>query len=451
RTLMLAIDHGYFQGPTAGLERRGDGGAEDPAGAHKRVAVGQQRQDVHVDALEARGRALEVPVVDREHERAPGGGAEDAGEAVLHAPVERGRALQEEGLLLARHAEVEVLGVLQNVHIRHGGSPSLPRPVPVAWDADDCRKGPRPSTFPDPHPVTGPERPSGMPARAERRTTSGASGTPRVIHEFDMGTVRWICLDADDLMHENTGEENYNESAYYNFYDPTQRLGGFVRIGNRPNEGYAEMTLCLYLPDGTVGFMFGRPRIADNAAFDAGGMRFEVRAPMREHAIRYEGTACLLERPLDLLDPRAAFTQNPHVPARVALDYHALSPAHGGELREQRDGRWVSVRAERAGQEVARGHREQHGRATGSVAVGDRTWTIDGFGLRDRSWGPRYWQAPRYYRWLTMNFGAGAGIAAALTVQRDGSQIQGGYLYADGQPNRPIGRVEVTSDHAGAE
>ncbi len=266
-----------------------------------------------------------------------------------------------------------------------------------------------------------------------------------------MGAVRWVCLDADDLMHENTGEENYNESAYYNFYDPAQRLGGFVRIGNRPNEGYAEMTLCLYLPDGSAGFMFGRPRIPDNARFDAGGMRFEVRAPMREHAIRYEGTACLLERPLDLLDPRAAFTQNPHVPARVALDYHALSPAHGGELREQRDGRWVSVRAERAGLEFARGHLEQHGRATGSVAVGERTWTIDGLGLRDRSWGPRYWQAPRYYRWLTMNFGAGAGIAAALTVQRDGSQIQGGYLYADGQANRPIGRVEVSSDHAGPE
>ena len=35
-----------------------------------------------------------------------------------------------------------------------------------------------------------------------------------------MGDVRLICLDADDLMHENTGESNYNESAYYNFYDP---------------------------------------------------------------------------------------------------------------------------------------------------------------------------------------------------------------------------------------
>src|SRR5262245_44499255 len=244
-----------------------------------------------------------------------------------------------------------------------------------------------------------------------------------------MGNVRWICLAEDDLMHLNTGESNYNESAYYNFYDPVQRLGGFVRIGNRPNEGYAEMTLCLYLPDGTVGFMFGRPSISDNTRFDAGGMRFEVRVPMREHVIAYQGTACLMTRPLDLLDPRAAFTQNPHVQARVELTYSAVSPAHGGELREQRDGGWVSVRAERLGQEFARGHLEQHGHAVGCVTVGERRWSIDGFGLRDRSWGPRYWQAPHYYRWLTMNFGSDAGIAAALTVQRDGRHVQGGYVW----------------------
>src|SRR5262249_43205980 len=264
-----------------------------------------------------------------------------------------------------------------------------------------------------------------------------------------MGTVRWICLDTDDLMHENTGESNYNESAYYNFYDPAQRLGGFLRIGNRPNEGYAEMTLCLYLPDGTVGFMFGRPRISDNARFEAGGMRFEVRAPMREHVIGYEGNACVLERPLDLLDPRAAFTQNPHVRASVELSYSALSPAHGGELRQERDGRWESIRAERPGQEFARGHLEQHGHAVGRVTVGERSWSIDGYGLRDRSWGPRYWQAPNYYRWLTMNFGPDAGIAAALTVQRDGRQGQGGYGWGDGRRNRRVGRVEVGSHHAG--
>ena len=77
-------------------------------------------------------------------------------------------------------------------------------------------------------------------------------------------------------MHENSGEENFNESAYYNFYDPERRVGGFVRLGNRPNEGYAEMTTCFYLPDGRVAFMFKRPEIASNAGHDAGGLRFEV-------------------------------------------------------------------------------------------------------------------------------------------------------------------------------
>jgi hypothetical protein len=266
-----------------------------------------------------------------------------------------------------------------------------------------------------------------------------------------MGDVRLVCLDADDLMHENTGEANYNESAYYNFYDPTVRFGGFVRIGNRPNEGYAEMTCCLYLPDGRVGFMFARPKIPDNAAFDAGGMRFTVKTPMREHEIRYDGTVCVMTRPLDLLDPKAAFTQNPHVPAEIALRYHGISPASGGEPRTERDGTWVSVRAERSGQEFARGHLEQHGHATGHVTVDGTTWTIDGYGLRDRSWGPRYWQAPDHYRWLTMNFGPDAGIAAARTVQRDGRAIEGGYIYTDGAPNRYIGKVEVETDLAGEE
>jgi hypothetical protein len=266
-----------------------------------------------------------------------------------------------------------------------------------------------------------------------------------------MGEVRLICLDADDLLHPNTGEANYNESAYYNFYDPTVRVGGFVRIGNRPNERHAEMTCCLYLPDGRAAFMFGRPTIADNSAFDAGGMRFTVVRPMREHRLRYDGNLCLLARPLDLLDPRAAFTQNPHVPAQLELVYTALSPAAGGEPREERDGRWVSVKVERAGQEFARGHLEQHGRAVGRVTVGDDCWTIDGYGLRDRSWGPRYWQAPDHYRWLTMNFGADAGIAAARTVQRDGRVVQGGYVYRRGEANRPLATVEIETELAGPE
>lgn len=261
-----------------------------------------------------------------------------------------------------------------------------------------------------------------------------------------MSHIRLVCLDADDLLHPNTGESNYNESAYFNFYDPAVRLGGFVRLGNRPNEGYAEMTACLYLPDGRVGFMYGRPKIAGNARFDAGGMSFEIRAPMREHHVRYEGRLCMLAHPLDLFDPKRAFTENPYEQATIDLAYHAVSPPHGGEPREERDGRWVSVKVERDGQEFARGHLEQHGHAVGRVVIGDTVHAVDGWGLRDRSWGPRYWQGPAYYRWLTMSFGPDYGIAAALTVQRDGRTLEGGYVYERGKANRPLGRVEVESD-----
>ena len=264
-------------------------------------------------------------------------------------------------------------------------------------------------------------------------------------------SAQLVLLEADDLMHPNTGEENYNESAYYNFYDPARRLGGFARIGNRPNERYAEMTLCLYLPDGRVAFMFARPEIADNAHFDAAGMRFEIRVPMREHRVQYEGRCALLARPLDLLDPKRAFTENPHGAVEVDLVYEGISPAYGGEPREKLEGGWVSVRHERPGHEFARGHLEQHGRARGRVVVDGIEHPIDGFGLRDRSWGPRYWQAPRYYRWLTMNFGPDHGLVGALTVQRDGSEVQGGYVYRRGEPNRGIARVEVDTEYGGPE
>jgi len=59
-----------------------------------------------------------------------------------------------------------------------------------------------------------------------------------------MSTSRSVRLEpADEWMHENTGEPNFNESMYFNFFDAGQRRGGFLRIGNRPNEGHAEMTV----------------------------------------------------------------------------------------------------------------------------------------------------------------------------------------------------------------
>ena len=207
----------------------------------------------------------------------------------------------------------------------------------------------------------------------------------------------------DEYMHELGPEPTFNESMYFNVYDPKAEIGAFFRVGNRANEGHAEMTVCVYLPDGRVGFMFQRPEIADNDAFDAGGLRFEVVEPFEHLKVSYDGKLVMLDDPLAMADPRSAFRDNPYLPCSVAIEYTRVSDMFGGEPEESH---------ERPGEEFARGHYEQLVGATGTITVGEDTWTVDGAGLRDHSWGPRTWQAPHYYRWLTANGGRELGLHA---------------------------------------
>ena len=59
-------------------------------------------------------------------------------------------------------------------------------------------------------------------------------------------------------------------------------------------------------------------------------------------------------------------------------------------------------------------------------------WEVDGFGLRDHSWGPRYWQAPWWYRWLTANFGDDFGFMVSIIASRDGPRRSAGSCW-DGE------------------
>ncbi len=229
---------------------------------------------------------------------------------------------------------------------------------------------------------------------------------------------------ADEHMHELGPEPNFNESMYFNLYDPAQRVGGWFRCGNRANEGYAEMTVCLYLPDGRVAFMFKRPEIADNDAFDAGGIRFDVITPFERLDVTYTGKVVVLDEPLQMADPKKAFTENPYAECEVRIEYTGVSAMFGGE---------PDTPKERPGEEFARGHYEQLIAGKGSIRVGDEEWAVDGYGLRDHSWGPRYWQAPWYYRWLTANFGADFGFMGSRIARRDGEGTRGGFVWEDGE------------------
>jgi hypothetical protein len=245
----------------------------------------------------------------------------------------------------------------------------------------------------------------------------------------------------DEYMHELGPEPNFNESMYFNLYDPSQRIGGFWRLGNRANEGQAEMTVCLYLPDGRVAFMFGRPPITSNDAFDAGGLRIEVMRPFEELHVSYRGRVVLLERPLEMADPKAAFTQNPHEDCQVAVTFTNVSTPFGGEPEEAR---------EPTGEEFARGHYEQLIAGEGTIAVGEQSWDLRGYGLRDHSWGPRYWQAPWYYRWLTANFGPSFGFMGSRIARREGPGTRGGFVW-DGTVMKLVDDIEIKTSWAGED
>ena len=111
----------------------------------------------------------------------------------------------------------------------------------------------------------------------------------------------------DEYTHTPDTAANYNESMYFNMFDPDQKVGGWFRIGNRPNEHYAETSACLYLPDGRVGFMFGRPKIENNDAMDAGGLKVDVIEPFKKLKVTYEGKVLLPRQTLRHGKPVSSF------------------------------------------------------------------------------------------------------------------------------------------------
>ncbi len=230
----------------------------------------------------------------------------------------------------------------------------------------------------------------------------------------------------DDYTHALGPEPNFNESMYFNFFDPDRAVGGFVRLGNRANEGRAEMTVCLYLADGRVLFSFKRAEIENNDAFDAGGLRFEVEEPTEALRTVYEGKVIELADPKTLSDPGRAFKTSPRRTISLDLLHRACGPMYGNAHDAKESGR-------SAEKQFAKAHYEQHMRVTGRLDLGDEELEITGYGLRDHSWGPRYWQAIEQYEWLTMNFGPDLGAMVSIVRVQGEEPRRGGVIVRDGE------------------
>jgi hypothetical protein len=183
-------------------------------------------------------------------------------------------------------------------------------------------------------------------------------------------------------------------------------------------------------------FNYKRPEIDSNDAFDAGGMRFEAIEPLSRLRTTYDGSAVFLTQPEQMADPGKAFRENPHKRISIDLIHTAVAPVYGssGEGRE-------SAAPEK---EFAKAHYEQHMRVTGTLSIDGDTTQIDAYGLRDHSWGPRYWQNIHSYRWLTCSFGPELNIMVSEVCPSEDVRHQNGVVIRDGKIDR-VTSVDIDS------
>jgi hypothetical protein len=161
---------------------------------------------------------------------------------------------------------------------------------------------------------------------------------------------------------------------------------------------------------------------------NAGGLKVEVVEPFKKLRLTYDGKVCLMDRPFEMANPSKAFRDNPQVDCRIELDYEGVSPMYGGET-VRADGQPREIDPEKS---FAKAHYEQHVAAKGRFTVAGETHQIDGFGLRDKSWGPRHWSAINWYRWCPMNFGRDFGMMLSIVTGAEGQPHEGGMVFADG-------------------
>jgi hypothetical protein len=200
----------------------------------------------------------------------------------------------------------------------------------------------------------------------------------------------------DEGTHRPSDQVNWNESRYIDFWDRERRIGGWFRIGARPNADYAEMSACLYLPDGRTAFAFDRAEISGNtlsAGGRSGTQTWEIGEPWRSSQVSYTGSMSLFDDPWALTNPKRAFGESPKADVEVSLAVTTEGlEATMGQDQDQHHLIFLPGQADFHYQHLAR--------IVGTATVDGATFQIDGRGGKDHSWGPRNWHAKIFLRWL---------------------------------------------------
>jgi hypothetical protein len=229
-----------------------------------------------------------------------------------------------------------------------------------------------------------------------------------------------------DIIHEFGDHAEWNESFYFNFYDRSKDVCGFMRIGLKPNKNEKSVFCFFMLPDGSiVGLKGGLPYTGPDLTVN--GLTFTRIEPEKRWKLTFDGLMAKMANP-----PAP-------VKASFSLDFTALN-----DIFDYRA--CVSGHKEEISKSVASEHLEQFGRVKGVLKVEDKEYTIDGLGERDHSWGIREWTAPKMWIWLTCQFSETAALNVTKLAVEQG-EVDAGFIHLDGK-SMPLDAAHIDTTFA---
>ncbi len=232
-----------------------------------------------------------------------------------------------------------------------------------------------------------------------------------------------------DCPHTPTSDPAWQESDCYWFYDAQTGIGGFHRIGQKPNKGTGQIMLFI--------FKVGAERFVIN---DAPRNEFPLTDDARQERKQIVGT----HSAESLGDGRMLFCWNEPESDAALEFYESFYTPRNWPSNPETQHFENSVNSD--------GHLECGGRLKGKVRIGEETYDIDALAHRDRSWGKRADAAPQMhrYRMYSGTCGKALSFASFFLDFNESTPVSMGFVDRHGVQEDVVNlRVAVTFDFDG--
>lgn len=254
------------------------------------------------------------------------------------------------------------------------------------------------------------------PRRAPRATNSPRSpnGNPMTVEPL-------LVEMSDEDSHAPEITPLWNESWYFDFVDPQQGIGGWIRLGLMPNEDVAWINALVSGPDmptiAVLDFAAALPPDPGQVRTDTIELTLQTLSPLREFQVAVRG------RGKEHHDPGALLQ----------------AESGGDDVSLAMDLTWTTVGTPYQYRLTPR--YEIPCTASGTVTFGQKVITLDAApGQRDHSWGARDWWGGLEWMWCALHLNDGTHINAVDARVPGAPNVAMGYLQ---QPGLPV--VELQS------